>query len=134
LDGLTVLSHRIGVLKGFLNARNGNKVVSSAGGFTNTLRLQHRAPVVNLPGVEADYGEWCRGVLVPESGKVMIGADVVSLEDTLKQHYIQPYDPEYVEEMDTEGFDPHVSLAVEAGRITQDEYDFYVWYKKENGL
>jgi hypothetical protein len=126
LDGLTVLSHRIGVLKGFLNARNGNKVVSSAGGFTNTLRLQHRAPVVNLPGVEAEYGEWCRGVLVPEGGKVMIGADVVSLEDTLKQHFIQPYDPEYVEEMDAEGFDPHVSLAVEAGRVTQDEYNRYV--------
>jgi len=167
LDGLSVITHRIGVLKGFLKnsvevdceycwgmgqfldeeACDGDlaaigdpsgrclkcygkgktyKVVSSAGGFTNTLRLQHRAPVVNLPGVEAEYGEWCRGVLVPEVGKVMVGADVVSLEDTLKQHFIQPYDPEYVEEMDAEGFDPHVSLAVEAGRVTQEEYNHYV--------
>lgn len=130
LDGLSVITHRIGVLKGFLNARDGNKVVSSAGGFTNTLRLQHRAPVVNLPGVEAEYGEWCRGVLVPETGKVMVGADVVSLEDTLKQHFIQPHDPEYVEEMNAEGFDPHVSLAVEAGRVTQEEYNRYVECKK----
>lgn len=132
LDGLSVISHRIGVLKGFLSNRtpsNGNKVVASAGGFTNTLRLQHRAPVVNLPGVEADYGEWCRGVLVPEEGKVFIGADVVSLEDTLKQHFIYLYDPDYVEEMNTEGFDPHVSLAVDAGKVTKEEYNRYVELK-----
>jgi hypothetical protein len=132
LDGLTVISHRIGVLKGFLNNEKNGKVVAGAGGFTNTLRLQHRAPVVNLPGVEAAYGEWCRGVLIPESGKVMIGADVVSLEDTLKQHFIYPHDPEYVEEMNTEGFDPHLSLGIEAGKVTEDDYQFYVNCEDEN--
>lgn len=132
LDGLTVLSHRIGVLKGFLNNQVDGKVVSSAGGFTNTLRLQHRAPVVNLPGVEAEYGEWCRGVLIPEEGKIMVGADVVSLEDTLKQHFIYPHDPEYVEEMNADGFDPHLSLGIEAGKVTEDDYQFYINCEDEN--
>jgi len=124
LDGLTVLSHRIGVLKGFLNARNGNKVVSSAGGFTNTLRLQHRAPVVNLPGVEAEYGEWCRGVLVsPDTHSVLCGADVSSLEDMTKRHYIKPLDPQFVDDMSRDGYDAHLDLALHAGAVTQEDID-----------
>ena len=128
-DGLSVISHRIGVLNGFMNAQKDGKVIASASGFTNTLRLKHRAPVVNLPGVEATYGKWCRDVLVPEDGYVFVGADVTSLEDTLKQHYIYPHDPEFVEEMNTEGFDPHLTLAVLAGAITEDDYQFYINYK-----
>lgn len=124
LDGLTVLSHRIGVLKGFLNNANGNKVVSSAGGFTNTLRLQHRAPVVNLPGVEAEYGEWCRGVLVaPSKDTVLCGADVSSLEDMTKRHYIKPLDPQFVEDMSVDGYDAHLDLALHAGAVTQEDID-----------
>lgn len=132
LDGLTVLSHRIGVLKGFLKAQVDGKVVASAGGFTNTLRFQHRAPVVNLPGVDAKYGKPCREVLTCGPDEIMVGADVTSLEDTLKQHFIYPLDPEYVEEMNVEGFDPHLALAVDAGRITSEEYEYYVNCKDES--
>ena len=127
-DGLSVISHRIGVLKGFMNAQKDGKVVAGASGFTNTLRLKHRAPVVNLPSVDATYGEWCRDVLVPEEGRIFIGADVTSLEDTLKQHYIYPHDPAFVEEMNTEGFDPHLTLAVLADAITEEDYQFYINY------
>jgi hypothetical protein len=124
LDGLTVISHRIGVLKGFLNARSGNKVVAGAGGFTNTLRLQHRAPVVNLPGIEAVYGDWCRGVLVsPDDNHVLCGADVSSLEDMTKRHYIKPLDPQFVEDMSGEGYDAHLDLALYAGAVTQEDID-----------
>tara|TARA_R110000868_G_scaffold287297_2_gene547676 strand:- start:643 stop:1509 length:867 start_codon:yes stop_codon:yes gene_type:complete len=112
-----------------MNNQKDGKVIASAQGFTNTLRLKHRAPVVNLPGVDATYGKWCRDVLVPEEGNVFVGADVTSLEDTLKQHYIYPHDPEFVEEMNTEGFDPHLTLAVLAGAITEDDYQFYINYK-----
>mgnify|MGYP000585924382 CR=1 FL=1 len=130
LDGLTVISHRIGVLKGFLNAHKDGKVVSSAGGFTNTLRLQHRAPVVNLPGVEALYGEWCRGVLIsPDSDHVLCGADVSSLEDMTKRHYIKPLDPQFVEMQSAPGYDAHVELATISGMMTGDEHEFYKWYK-----
>ena len=123
--GLSVISHRISVLNGFMNAQVNGKVVSSAQGFTNTLRLKHRAPVCNLPGVEAEYGEWCRDVLVPEDGYVFVGADVSSLESTTKCHYMYPHDPEYVKEMSEEGFDEHINLAKFAGAITQEDEDRY---------
>ena len=38
---------------------------------------------------------------------------------------MQPYDPAYVAEMQTEGFDPHMRLLVIAGKITEDDYEFY---------
>ena len=132
LDGLTVLSHRIGVLKGFLKHQVDGKLVSGAGGFTNTLRLQHRSPIVNLPGVDSKYGKPCRDVLVAPEGTVMIGADVTSLEDSLKQHFIYPHDSKYVQEMNTEGFDPHLSLAIDAGRLTQEDYDYYTTCTNES--
>lgn len=125
LDGLTVINHRLGVLKGFLKNEQDGFVVARSNGFTNTLRLKHAAPVVNLPGVEAQYGKWCREVLVADTGRVMVGADVSSLEDTLKQHFIYPHDPDYVNSMRTEGYDPHLSLAIDAGRITEDDYNYY---------
>jgi hypothetical protein len=58
---------------------------------------------------------------------------MVSLEDTTKRHYIQPLDPDYVESMSVPGFDPHLTLSLLAGRITQEEYDFYGWYKEVYG-
>lgn len=125
LDGLTVVNHRIGILKGFLSAQVDGKVVSSAGGLTNTLRMQHRAPIANLPSVDAAYGDMIRSVLVAPEGMEFCGADVSSLEDSLKQHFIYPHDPDYVDSMNQEGFDPHVFLAVDAGRVTQEDYDFY---------
>jgi hypothetical protein len=43
---------------------------------------------------------------------------------------MQPLDPGYVEEMSVEGYDPHLRLAVFAGSITEEDYEFYVNYKK----
>jgi len=124
LDGLTVITHRMGIFKGFLKDHKDGKVVSSAGGFTNTLRLQHRAPVVNLPSVEAKYGEWCRGVIIsPDSDHVFCGADVSSLEDMTKRHYIKPIDPQFVEDMSVDGYDAHLDLAKYAGVVTQEDID-----------
>ena len=50
---------------------------------------------------------------------------MVSLEDTTKRHYMQPYDPVYVKEMATAGFDPHLDLAVKAKYLDLDDYIFY---------
>jgi hypothetical protein len=69
--------------------------------------------------------------LIAPEGQVLCGADMVSLEDTTKRHYIQPMDPKYVEEMSKSDFDPHLTLSVMAGRITKDEYNFYQWYKDQ---
>jgi DNA polymerase I-like protein with 3'-5' exonuclease and polymerase domains len=51
---------------------------------------------------------------------------MVSLESTTKRHYIYPYDPEYVKEMSEEGFDEHLDLAVKAGHLNPDDYEFYI--------
>lgn len=130
LDGLTVVNHRLGVVKGFLESHVDGWLYAGAHGLTNTFRFKHKKPLVNLPGVDKPYGEDIRGCLIASEGNTLIGCDMVSLEDTTKRHYIQPLDPEYVAEMSHKGFDPHLSLSVFSGVITKEEYEFYTWYKK----
>ena len=94
-------------------------------GLTNTLRFKHKKPLVNLPGVDRPWGKEIRGCLTAPEGYVLCGADMTSLEDTTKRHYMKPLDPNYVEEMSREGFDPHLDLAKFARMVTQEEIDAY---------
>ena len=123
LDGLSVLSHRIGVLKGMVDAERDGYVQATFAGFTNTLRFRHARPLVNLPSVDKPYGEEIRGCLTAPEGYTLCGADMTSLEDTTKRHYMKPLDPDYVLEMSKGGFDPHLDLAKHAGVITQEDID-----------
>jgi hypothetical protein len=124
LDGLTVLTHRAGILKSFLECVSDDGYLQAEiAGFTNTLRFRHAKPLVNLPGVDKPYGDIIRGVLTCPDGYVLAGADMTSLEDTTKRHYMKPLDPDYVEEMSREGFDPHLDLAKFAGVVTQEDID-----------
>ena len=125
LDGLTVLTHRAGILKSFLEGHEDGWLVAGVAGFTNTLRFRHAKPLVNLPSVDKPYGDVVRGVLTCPEGYTLCGADMTSLEDTTKRHYMQPLDPDYVEEMARDGFDPHLDLAKFAGVVTQHEIDEY---------
>ena len=126
LDGLTVLNHRAGILKSFLESVSEDGYLKAEiAGFTNTLRFRHAKPLVNLPGVDKPYGDIIRGVLTCPEGYTLCGADMTSLEDTTKRHYMKPLDPDYVEEMSREGFDPHLDLAKFAGQVTQQEIDDY---------
>lgn len=130
LDGLTVIQHRKAIFEGMLEAEVEGYVKAGISGLTNTLRFKHKKPLVNLPGVDKPWGKEIRGALIADEGTILCGADMVSLEDTTKRHFIYPYDPEYVDEMATSDFDPHLKLLVLAGRITEDEYKFYAWYKE----
>ena len=123
LDGLTVLTHRAGILKSFLECHKGGYLQAGIAGLTNTFRFKHYRPLVNLPSVDKPYGDVIRGCLTCPDGYVLCGADMTSLEDTTKRHYMKPLDPDYVEEMSREGFDPHLDLALHAGLITQDDID-----------
>jgi len=123
LDGLSVLSHRISVLKGMVDSERDGYVQATIAGFTNTMRFRHAKPLVNLPSVEKPYGAEIRGCLTAPDGYSLCGADMTSLEDTTKRHYMKPLDPDYVAEMSKEGFDPHLDLAKHAGVITQDDID-----------
>jgi hypothetical protein len=135
LDGLTVINHRLSIFKGFIECAvpddNGNYwLKAEIQGLTNTLRFKHRKPLVNLPGVDSPYGDEIRGCLIAPEGQWLVGSDMTSLEDNCKRHFMQPLDPDYVEEMCQEGFDPHLDLAKFAGAVTQEDIDLYNEGKK----
>lgn len=125
LAGLFVLRHRASILEGFLeNVDEEGYLQAQIAGFTNTLRFKHKV-LVNLPGVNALYGEYIRPCLVADKGKVLCGSDMLSLEDRTKQHYMFFYDPKYVEEMNKPDFDPHLDIALAGKMMTQEEVDGY---------
>lgn len=124
LDGLSVLQHRIGILKGFLRDQEDGWIKAQIKGFTNTLRVQHTT-VVNLPKVDKKFAEPIRASLIAPKGYILCGADLSSLEDKIKQHLIYPYDPEYVKSMGASDFDPHLEIAYLAGMLTRQQIDAY---------
>jgi hypothetical protein len=125
LEGLTVIQHRLGIFKSFVECEVDGYVRAEIEGLTNTLRFKHKRPLVNLPGVDKPWGNEIRGCLIVPEGHVLCGADMTSLEDTTKRHYMKPYDPAYVFEMSQDGFDPHLDLARHAGAVTQEDIDAY---------
>jgi hypothetical protein len=121
LEGLTVISHRIGILKGYLsNVDDEGYIKASIQGLTNTLRFKHKV-IVNLPSVNKPYGDIVRGCLIAPEGYELCGSDMSSLEDRTKQHYMWKHDPDYVVEMQTPDFDPHLALAQFAEALTPEQ-------------
>ena len=123
LEDLTVTSHRLGVVNAYLECQKDGWLSAGISGLTNTFRFKHRKPLVNLPAVDKPWGKELRGCLIAPEGEVLVGCDMVSLEDTTKRHYMQPIDPDYVAEMQLDGFDPHLDLAKHAGAVTQEQID-----------
>lgn len=125
LRDMSIVKHRMGVVGLFLKSvKEDGTVIAGVQGFTNTLRFKHRT-CVNIPSSRKQYGEEIRALLVARSGKVLCGADMSSLEDRTKQHYMYKYDREYVEEMSTPDFDPHLDIAVAAGFVTTEQVRLY---------
>lgn len=122
LEGLFVISHRIGILEGFLRDVDSNGMLKACvHGFTNTLRFQHTV-IVNLPTIHKPHGKMIRECLIsPDKGWKLCGADMSSLEDNTKQHYMYYFDPQYVKEMRTPGYDPHLDIAQLAGMLTPEQ-------------
>ena len=129
LEGLTILQHRIGILNGFIENQKDGYLIADAGGLTNTLRFKHRV-LVNLPGVNKPYGKEIRGSLIAEDGYLLCGSDMSSLEENTKMHYMYTYDPEFVKDMSTPGFDAHLDLAKYAKAVTAEDIEFYKSWKK----
>jgi hypothetical protein len=129
LDGLSIINHRLGIVEGFLrDVDEEGYLKAQMAGFTNTLRLKHRT-IVNLPGITTSYGEDIRGCLICDSDQLLCGSDLSGLEDRLKQHFIYPFDPQYVRDMMVPDFDPHLDLALSAGAVD----DKMVMIYKETG-
>lgn len=130
LDTLGVLTHRIGILKGFLATYNktNNTIFGSANpenSFANTLRVRHKKPLVNLPKVKARFGKYIRSCLAAPEGKVIIGIDVVSLENYCRTNSIATLDPSSIDELLDPTFDTHIALAEFAGLLSSDEVARY---------
>jgi len=132
LKGLYKAQHRLGIFKSYLSSADKNNMVySNAHGFSNTLRLLHSKPIVNLPGADKFYGKEIRGSLtVPDNSYLMCGSDISGLEDNTKQHYIYKYDPDYVTQMRVPGFDPHIDIAVLSKLISKEDEIFYKLIEK----
>lgn len=135
LESLGVLSHRIGILEGFLETRNEDDMLKAEiAGFTNTLRFKHKKPLVNLPTIPKPYWEEIRSCLIaPSDDHVLCGSDMSGLEDNTKRHYMYFYDPEYVKEMMGGDFDAHLDIAMLAGILTREESDQHKLYDKTKG-
>lgn len=125
LEDMAVVKHRIGLVKGLLNnVDEQGYVIAGIQGLTNTLRFKH-AVCVNLPSSRKPYGLEIRGLLKARAKHELCGSDMASLEDRVKQHYMWEHDPEYVTEMSTPSFDPHLDLALSAGAITKQQMQDY---------
>ena len=121
LDGLSVVKHRVGIFKGFLeNVDEEGYIKAEVQGLTNTLRFKHKT-IVNLPAVDKPYGEEVRGCLICPDGYEQVGSDMEALEDKTKQHYMMPHDPAYVKKMLEKGYCPHIDIAVLAGYLTEED-------------
>ena len=130
LSGLALISHRIGIFEGFLKNQVDGRLYPSCLGLTNTLRLKHSV-IVNLPGVDKKYGGDIRNCLIANEGEELCGSDLSNIEDRTKRHYIYDYDPQYVEEMNIDGYDAHLSIGLLAGLLTQDDIDFFKNFNKQ---
>lgn len=139
LDGLSVAQHRAGYLKAFLDTMTEDGYVTASwSGMAKTWRVKHTKPIVNLPANNSQYGELVRSCLVAPEGMLFVNADLSSLEDKTKQCCIYPYDPDYVETLNTPGYDAHLRIAELGNFMTSEEISFYKiyskWSKQENKI
>lgn len=139
LEGLTILQHRLGMFQAFIdcsyvkpddsyNVPREVYVKSEIGGLTNTLRSKHKRPIANMPKVGVAWGAEIRGCLIATDGEEFCGSDLVGIESTTRDHYIKHLDPDLVEESSADDYDPHLKIAMLAGMITQEDYDYYGSY------
>lgn len=135
LDMLSLINHRISIFESFLSKMDDESFVKAeVNGFTNTLRFKHVKPIVNLPSKFKFYGDKIRGsIIAPNEESLLCGSDMSSLEDSTKQHYMYFFDPEYVTQMRTPGFDPHLDIAVLAGMLTDEQSEEHKIYSKTKG-
>lgn len=124
LNSLTIIKHRLDIYRNFLKHNNDGLIYPTALGFTNTLRKKHRV-LVNLPSSHAPFAENIRKSLIAKGGMVLVGSDLAGIEDNTKRHFIYKYDPEYVKEQMSEGFDAHMDIAKLADLISDEEIELW---------
>lgn len=138
LEGLTVLTHRIGTLKGFLSNRDESDMISQ--GLTRlavTMRWQHSV-IVNIPRVTGKKdlrdGIWLRECLIANEGTRLIQADLSGIESRTSDHFTFKINPDRIEKTKKPYFDEHTEISVIAGLMTPEEEAFYVFNSVKNDI
>lgn len=135
LSGISVLTHRIGILKGLLkNCDEDGFIVQGLYQLANSLRWQHSV-IVNFPKVigkgDISDGKWIRECLIAGKGKKFVQSDLSGIESRTSDHYTYHLNPQLIEETSKPFFDPHTKIAVQSNLMTKDEEIWFKW-KKEN--
>lgn len=135
LEGMSILTHRIGLLKGLLkNSDENGFVVQGLYQLANSLRWQHSV-IVNFPRVtgkgDISDGKWIRECLIAGDGYKFVQSDLSGIESRTSDHYTFHLNPELIEETSKPYFDPHTKIAVVSNLMTADEEVWLKW-KKEN--
>lgn len=134
LDGVSVLSHRIGIFKSLLEKNKDGFIVQGLVQLAVTLRWQHSV-VVNFPKVtgkgDIRDGKWIRECLIAGEGMKIVQSDLSGIESRTSDHYTFPYNPQLIEETKQKYFDPHTKVAVMGNLMSLDEEVWFKW-KKEN--
>ena len=131
LSSLGIISHRISIFKGFLRDQRNGRLYQGISGITPTLRSQHTV-LVNLPVPSKPFAENIRkAIIVSNEGNVFLGVDLVSIEAKTRNHFMYPFDKEYVNELEN-GIDSHIDISIKAGLITKEDGDFYSNFNTES--
>lgn len=135
LEGISVLTHRIGIFKGLLkNSDENGFVVQGLYQLANSLRWQHSV-IVNFPRVtgkgDIADGKWIRECLIAGEGNKFVQSDLSGIESRTSDHYTFHLNPELIEETSKPYFDPHTKISVQSNLMTKDEEVWFKW-KKEN--
>lgn len=135
LDGISVLTHRIGLLNSLLaNQVSDGFIVQGLKQLAVSLRWQHTV-VVNFPRVtgkgDLRDGKWIRECLIAGKGKKLVQSDLSGIESRTSDHYTFPLNPDLIKETQQPYFDPHLKIAVTSNLMTEDEAVWFKW-KKEN--
>ena len=135
LKGMSILTHRIGLLKGLIkNSNEDGFVVQGLYQLANSLRWQHSV-IVNFPRVtgkgDISDGKWIRECLIAGEGNKFVQSDLSGIESRTSDHYTFHLNPGLIKETSGKYFDPHTKIAVVSNLMTEDEEVWFKW-KKEN--
>ena len=137
-DGLTVLTHRIGILKGFLKDRDENDMIyQGLQQLAITLRWMH-SKIVNLPRFtgkgDLRDGKWIRECLIAGEGKKIVQSDLSGIESRTSDHYTFHINRERIEKTKQQFFDPHTEISVASNLMTADEEIWFKYIKEKKDL
>lgn len=131
LSGVTVLTHRMGLLKGFLANKDENDMIyQGLQQLAVSMRWMH-ATIVNLPRYtgkgDIRDGKWIRECLISGEGKKIVQSDLSGIESRTSDHYTFHINPGRIKKTQMPFFDPHCEISVQSSLMSRDEEIYYVF-------